>query len=176
MTVDVIYETEDRLPFDAEPLLEAVIGEVLRRESCPFEAQICVSFVGDEEIQNRNRCFRQRDCVTDVLSFPLVPFREPADFSFLEEGEEQDCFDPDTGELCLGDIVINTARVRSQAEEYGHSLRRETAFLTAHSTLHLLGYDHMTEQEAAVMENRQEAVLQELGITRDAEFPEEKNV
>ncbi|MBO5522032.1 MAG: rRNA maturation RNase YbeY [Eubacterium sp.] len=173
MTVEVIYETEDRLPFAAEPLLTEVIDEVLKKEACPFDAQVSVSFVDDEEIRNRNRDFRQLDRVTDVLSFPLVPFRRPADFRFLEEGEEQDCFDPDTGELCLGDIVINTARVRQQAEEYGHSLRRETAFLTAHSMLHLLGYDHMTEEEAAVMENKQEAVLQELGITREAAFPEE---
>ena len=173
MTVEVIYETEDRLPFAAEPLLTEVIDEVLKKEACPFDAQVSVSFVDDEEIRNRNRDFRQLDRVTDVLSFPLVPFRIPADFRFLEEGEEQDCFDPDTGELCLGDIVINTARVRQQAEEYGHSLRRETAFLTAHSMLHLLGYDHMTEEEAAVMENKQEAVLQELGITREAVFPEE---
>ena len=173
MTVEVIYETEDRLPFAAEPLLTEVIDEGLKKEACPFDAQVSVSFVDDEEIRNRNRDFRQLDRVTDVLSFPLVPFRRPADFRFLEEGEEQDCFDPDTGELCLGDIVINTARVRQQAEEYGHSLRRETAFLTAHSMLHLLGYDHMTEEEAAVMENKQEAVLQELGITREAVFPEE---
>ena len=173
MTVEVIYETEDRLPFAAEPLLTEVIDEVLKKEACPFDAQVSVSFVDDEEIRNRNRDFRQLDRVTDVLSFPLVPFRIPADFRFLEEGEEQDCCDPDTGELCLGDIVINTARVRQQAEEYGHSLRRETAFLTAHSMLHLLGYDHMTEEEAAVMENKQEAVLQELGITREAVFPEE---
>lgn len=173
MTVEVIYETEDRLPFAAEPLLTAVIGEVLKKEACPFDVQVCISFVDDEEIRNRNRDFRQLDRVTDVLSFPLVPFRRPADFRFLEEGEEQDCFDPDTEELCLGDIVINTARVRLQAEEYGHSLRRETAFLTAHSMLHLLGYDHMTEEESAVMENKQEAVLQELGITREAVFPEE---
>ena len=168
MTVDVIYETDDRLPFETEPLLEAVIGKVLQKESCPFEAQVCVSFVDDEEIQTRNRSFRQQDRVTDVLSFPLVPFRKPADFRFLEKGEEKDCFDPDTGELCLGDIVIDIARARLQADEYGHSLRREIAFLTAHSMLHLLGYDHMTEQEAAEMESRQEAVLQELNITRDA--------
>lgn len=173
MTIDILFETADTLPFAAEPLLEAVIREVLRQESCPFEVQICVSFVDDEEIRIRNRNFRQKDCATDVLSFPLVPFRNPADFRFLEEGEEEDCFDPDTDELCLGDIVISTDRARQQAAEYGHSLRREIAFLTAHSTLHLLGYDHMTEKEAADMESKQEAVLKNLGITREAVFPED---
>ena len=173
MTVETVFETEDRLPFSAEPLLESVVKEVLRQESCPFEAQVCVSFVDENEIRHRNRDFRQTDRVTDVLSFPLVPFRDPADFRFLTDGEDTDCFDPDTDELCLGDIVICTERARQQAEEYGHSLRREIAFLTAHSMLHLLGYDHMTEQEASEMENRQEAVLQNLGITRDAVFPEE---
>ena len=173
MTVDTLYETEERLPFSVEPLLEAVISEVLRQEACPFEAQVCVSFVDDGEIRRRNREYRQTDRVTDVLSFPLVPFREPADFRFLEEGEEPDCFDPDTDELCLGDIVICTGTARRQAEEYGHSLQREVAFLTAHSMLHLIGYDHMTEEEASVMEQKQEAVLQALGITREAVFPEE---
>lgn len=173
MTLEVIYETDDRLPFQAEPLLEAVISKVLQTESCPYEAQICISFVDDEEIRERNRIFRQKDLATDVLSFPLVPFQKPSDFRFLEEAEESGCFDPDTGELCLGDIVIDTQRARLQAEEYGHSLRREIAFLTAHSTLHLLGYDHMTEEEAAVMERKQEAVLMKLGITREAVFPEE---
>ena len=75
--------------------------------------------------------------------------------------------DRETDELMLGDIVISVARARAQAEEYGHSLRREFAFLVAHSMLHLLGYDHMTPEEAAVMEAKQEEVLQRLGITRD---------
>ena len=174
MTVDILYETEDRLPFDAEEVLGGVIREVLRQEGCPYEAQVCVSFVGDGEIRSRNREFRETDSVTDVLSFPLVPFSEPADFRFLEEDEAAACFDPDTEELCLGDIVIDTARAAQQAEEYGHSLRREAAFLTAHSMLHLLGYDHMTETEAAEMEEKQEQVLQALGITRDAVFPEDQ--
>jgi probable rRNA maturation factor len=75
----------------------------------------------------------------------------PSDFSFVDE-DPADCLDPETGNLVLGDIVINTKRVRSQAAEYGHSEKREFAFLVAHSTLHLCGYDHMTEEEAGVME------------------------
>ena len=175
MTIDYLNETRTELPFAVEPLLEKVIGEVLRQESCPYDTQICVSFVEDEEIRRRNRDYRQTDRVTDVLSFPLVPFQEPADFRFLESPEAAACFDPDTEELCLGDIVIAPERAALQAEEYGHSLQREIAFLTAHSTLHLLGYDHMTEEEAAVMESKQENVLQKLGITRDIVFSEVKD-
>ena len=79
----------------------------------------------------------------------------------------QDYFDPESGELCLGDIVISVDKVYAQAEEYGHTPRREYAFLIAHSMLHLLGYDHMEPDEAAVMEQKQEEILNRLGITRN---------
>ena len=83
------------------------------------------------------------------------------------EEDAPDLFDPETGRLVLGDIVINAGRVKSQAAEYGHSELREFAFLIAHSTLHLCGYDHMTEEEAKDMESRQTRVLNQLGITRE---------
>ena len=82
------------------------------------------------------------------------------------EAEEADSFNPESGELMLGDIVISVERAMEQAAEYGHSLKREIGFLIAHSMLHLLGYDHMEPQEAAVMEQKQEAVLEALGIRR----------
>jgi probable rRNA maturation factor len=103
-----------------------------------------------------------------VLSFPNVEYDTPADFSYVTEHPE-DCMDPDTGELVLGDVILNVDRVRSQAKEYNHSERREMAFLVAHSLLHLCGYDHMEDAERLVMEEKQEAVLQKLGITRDSE-------
>ena len=81
--------------------------------------------------------------------------------------DDESCFDLDSGELLLGDIMISAERAAAQAEEYGHSVKREFCFLVAHSMLHLLGYDHMTPEEAAVMEAKQEEVLQRLGITRD---------
>ena len=124
-------------------------------------------FSDPENIRTMNREHRNIDRETDVLSFPMVDYPSPASFDFLETEEGDDCFNPDSGELMLGDIVISVARARAQAEEYGHSLRREFAFLVAHSMLHLLGYDHMTPEEAAVMEAKQEEVLQRLGITRD---------
>ena len=100
-----------------------------------------------------------------MLSFPMADFPAPADYSALEE-PAADCFHPETGELMLGDIVISVERARDQAEAYGHSLKREYAFLIAHSMLHLLGYDHMEPEEASVMEEKQEAALTALNITR----------
>ena len=107
------------------------------------------------------------DAPTDVLSFPNVSYEKAGDFSVLLGEQLVDLLDPDTGRIMFGDIVINEDRVRSQAKDYGHSVKREFAFLVAHSMLHLCGYDHMEEEEAKVMEKKQEDVLGELGITRD---------
>ena len=114
------------------------------------------------EISNTE--FRGIERATDVLSFPMLPFETPADYSVAEDDES--CFDLDSGELLLGDIMISAERAAAQAEEYGHSVKREFCFLVAHSMLHLLGYDHMTPEEAADMEARQAKALEELGITR----------
>ena len=92
------------------------------------------------------------------------PFETPAGYDIVEEDESY--FDLDTDELLLGDIMISVDKVFAQAEEYGHSVTREFCFLVAHSMLHLLGYDHMTPGEAAVMEAKQAKALEELGITR----------
>ena len=97
-----------------------------------------------------------------------MDYGQPADFSGVEEMEAS-YFDPDSGELILGDIIISVDRVKEQAISYGHSEKREFAFLIAHSMLHLCGYDHMEEAEAKIMEAKQEEVLQKLHITRDAE-------
>jgi probable rRNA maturation factor len=103
-----------------------------------------------------------------VLSFPLVEYRAPGDFSHLEQEEEQaENFHPESGELLLGDIVISLERAKIQSEEYGHSLKREVCFLTAHSMLHLFGYDHEVDEEREEMEKRQEQILQVLGIIRE---------
>jgi len=103
-----------------------------------------------------------------VLSFPLLEYPAPADFSFLEDAGV-DAFEPDSGELLLGDIVISLDRAMEQAGEYGHSLKREVAFLTAHSMLHLFGYDHVEDEERSVMEKMQEEILEQKGYTRDYE-------
>ena len=166
MTLLLEDECGTDLNLDPEELAARVAEETLNETFCPYEAQISLTITDDETIHDMNLRFRGVDAPTDVLSFPMLEFEHPGDFSFLEE-EEQDAFDPDSGELILGDIVISSDRVLAQAEEYGHSVRREFAFLVAHSVLHLLGYDHITDLQARVMEQKQEDILQSLGITRE---------
>lgn len=167
MTSYVENETSAKFNFDVKALLDLITEAVLEEEMCPYEAQVNLLLTDDEGIREFNRQYRNIDAPTDVLSFPMIGFEKEADFSVVEK-EEEDYFDPDSGELILGDIIISTDRVKEQAVKYGHSLKREFAFLTAHSLLHLCGYDHMTERERAVMEEKQEKILSDLGITREA--------
>ena len=165
MTVAIENETDRQFPFDYEEVIRLVISEALKHEGCPFDAEVNVVITDNAGIREVNRENRGIDAATDVLSFPMAEYRAPADFSGFSE--EPDLFDPDSGELLLGDIMISAERAAEQAEEYGHSLKREIAFLTAHSMLHLMGYDHMNDDERVLMEKRQEEILQNLGITRD---------
>jgi probable rRNA maturation factor len=166
MTFYVENETDAEFPFDVQKTVEDVALAVLETENCPYEVQVNVLITDNEGIHGYNRDYRGIDRETDVLSFPNVDFEKEADFD-IDESREADYFDPYSGELILGDIIISVDRVREQSESYGHSLRREFAFLVAHSMLHLCGYDHMEPEEAAVMEKKQEEVLNGLGITRD---------
>lgn len=166
MTFYVENETSVTLPFSAEEIVKLVAEKVLDTENCPYEAQINVLLTDNEGIHTFNKEYRGIDRETDVLSFPNLDFEKEGEFIISEE-QEADYFDPDTGELILGDIIISLDKVQEQSESYGHSLQREFAFLVAHSMLHLCGYDHMEEAEAAVMEQKQEAVLGALNITRD---------
>lgn len=152
-------------PFDREETVRRVAETVLDMEACPYECQVNVLLTDNAGIREYNRTYRNIDWETDVLSFPNLEFTAPSDFSGVEENSA-DCCDPDSGELILGDIILSVDRIRSQASEYGHSTLREFAFLVAHSMLHLCGYDHMEPEEARVMEKKQEAVLEKLGITR----------
>jgi probable rRNA maturation factor len=133
-------------------------------EECPYDAQVNLVLTDNEEIKRVNTEFRDIQAPTDVLSFPMIDFETPADYSILEEDDS--CFDLDTDELLLGDIMISAEKVIAQANEYGHSVKREFCFLVAHSMLHLLGYDHMTPEEAKIMEGKQAQALDALGITR----------
>jgi probable rRNA maturation factor len=164
MTLQLDYETEIELGIDYAALAEQTAEKVLDMENCPYEASVNLVVTDNEEIKRVNTEFRNILAPTDVLSFPMVPFETPVDYDILEEDDSY--FDLDTGELLLGDIMISAERVISQAKDYGHSVKREFCFLVAHSMLHLLGYDHMNPDEAAVMEAKQEAALKELGITR----------
>ena len=159
-------ETEVNFDFDIEAVVKAVAEEVLDSEKCPYEAQVNVLLTDNEGIRQFNKEYRDIDRETDVLSFPNLDFEEPG-FYEIDEDMEASYFDPESGELILGDIIISGDKVKEQAESYGHSQKREFAFLVAHSMLHLSGYDHMEPEEAKVMEAKQEAVLQKLNITRD---------
>ena len=117
------------------------------------DAEVSVSFVSNEEIKNINRDYRDKDSVTDVISFALE--------------EDEVSIIPDDAPRTLGDIVISSDRAKEQAADYGHSYRRELLFLSLHGFLHLLGYDHMESDEEAVMNGKQEEILNAYGVTRD---------
>ncbi len=166
MTFYVENDTQVTFPFEVEAVVEQVAEKVLDTENCPYEVQINVLLTDNEGIRVYNREYRDIDRETDVLSFPNLDFEKEGEFQIAEE-DEADYFDPDSGELILGDIIISVDKVQEQAQNYGHSQKREFAFLVAHSMLHLCGYDHMEEVEAKVMEQKQEEVLCALQITRD---------
>lgn len=164
MTFELFNETEITFDFDWEKTVRDTVLSALDYEGCPYECEVSVLLTDNEGIREVNRSMRGIDSPTDVLSFPSAEYEKPADFDGLDD---QDVFNPETGEYIVGDVMISAEKVKSQAKEYGHSERRELAFLTAHSMLHLVGYDHENEEERKVMEERQEAVLQRIGITRE---------
>lgn len=130
--------------------IEVVMNTVLEKEGYDDDYEVSLSFVTNEEIRELNKNFRGIDKVTDVLSFPLM-----LDDDIVEYEEES-----------LGDIVISIERAEEQSIEYGHSIEREVCFLVCHSMLHLLGYDHMEEDEAKLMQAKEREVMDYLGITR----------
>lgn len=165
MTINIEYETEISLNLPYEEIIKSVINEAIDYEKCPYECEVNVILTDNSEIHEINKTYRNIDSPTDVLSFPMVDYETPSDFENIEERTE-DYFNPETGELMLGDIVISVEKVIAQAEQYGHTSKRELAFLTAHSMMHLFGYDHMVPEEASVMEAKQNEVLNHLNIVR----------
>lgn len=142
-------------------LIKSVCDTVLETEDCNFDAEISITFTDNKTIHEINLEHRGIDRPTDVLSFPMIEFDENSEV-FLDEAEF------DSNLLMLGDIVISTEQAILQAKEYGHSIRRELAFLTAHSMLHLLGYDHeISEEDEKIMFYKQDQVLNKLNITRE---------
>lgn len=165
MTIEISYETNHALELPYEEIIRSVAKECLEFENCPYEPEISVILTDNDSIRQINHQFRQIDRPTDVLSFPLIQYETPSDFSQVED-QFEDCFNPETGELMLGDIILSVEKIKEQAEAYGHSQERELAFLTAHSMLHLFGYDHMEDQERLVMEEKQKEILNRRGYTR----------
>lgn len=165
MSLYIETEGEISFSFDVEEVARLVVDAALDIVRFPYESEIDLLLTHDEEIHEMNREHRGIDRPTDVLSFPMLEFAIPGDFSGIDE-EAEDIFNPESGELMLGDIVISADRVLAQADEYGHSPRREYAFLIAHSILHLCGYDHMEEDERAVMEEKQREIMEKINILR----------
>lgn len=163
MNHELIIETEVE---GAEPyadLLRQVIPAALEAEGVAVPWEVDVLFTDDEGIHQINLEQREVDRPTDVLSFPMFDLRPG------EHPTEEDA-DPGTGLVPLGDMVISLERAQAQGEEYGHGTRREVAYQAVHSVLHLLGYDHMDEGPMkAQMRAREEAILEQLGITREQE-------
>ncbi len=146
--------------FDYMHLYERCVDAALTAENCPYETCVSLLVTDDEGIRQINKDTRSIDKATDVLSFPMLNYNAPSDFSAAEE--ESDSFDPESGELILGDIVLSADRIREQAEAYGHDIQREYAFLIVHSMLHLCGYDHMEDDDRILMEERQEIIMESL--------------
>ena len=143
-----------------EALVTQVVEKVLAYEECEEDYEVSISFVSDEEMRSLNNEYRGIDKETDVLSFPMVEFM---DEELEEEDENAEYIDE---EIALGDIVISMKSVREQAEDYGHSINRELAFLLVHGMLHLLGYDHEDEASEKEMFEKQETILKEMNLIR----------
>ena len=165
MSLLIEAEVEVKFEFDYEELAGRVVEFALEHEEFPYECEVNLTLTDDDGIHEINREYRQIDNPTDVLSFPMLSYETAGDFSKLEE-DYDDNFNPDTGEIMLGDIIISVDKVFEQAQNYGHSVEREFAFLILHSMLHLFGYDHMTPEEAAVMEEKQKVILEKMQILR----------
>lgn len=167
MTFYVENETDENFEFDIDKLIKDLTICLIEQENVPYsDISLNVTFTDDATIHEINKEFRDIDRSTDVLSFPAIDFVTPGDFSAIK-GDEADLFDPDTNELILGDIMISLEHAHAQAIEYGHSFKREIAFLITHSLLHLIGYDHMEDDERIIMEMKQERILNSLNITRE---------
>lgn len=165
MSIYIETETETALDFDYEDVIRKVINYSLDFIQCPYETEVNVVITDNNGIHQVNKEYRNIDRPTDVLSFPMIEYEEAGNFDIIDE-ENEDGFNPETGELVLGDIMISIEKVKEQALDYGHSELREMAFLTAHSMLHLFGYDHMEEEERKVMEEAQRSIMDGLKIFR----------
>ena len=166
MTVNIENEYLCEINIDYLHIIHEIVEAAVEYVACPYDVEVNVLLTDNDGIQEINKEQRDIDRPTDVLSFPMIDFRKPEGFELVEEHPE-DYFDSDTGELNLGDIVVSMDKVYEQAQEFGHSPERELAFLIAHSTLHLSGYDHEEEAERLVMEAKQEEILTRKGYTRD---------
>ncbi len=154
--VEIKYNC-DKLEKSNEKLIKDVVSTVLETENICHDVDVYITLMDNEEIHKINKEYRNVDRPTDVLSFPMF---ERDEIIKLKEQKKNDI------EEILGDILVSVPKVKEQADEYGHSFERELAYLVTHGMLHLLGYDHMEEDEKKIMREHEEAVLHKLGIDR----------
>lgn len=146
-----------KIPTGLRMLIRRCCNAVLKLENFQGPAEISVTFTDNEQIRQLNAQYRNKDTATDVLSFPMG-----------ENGVYN--VNMDTGAKILGDIVLSMEKAMEQAETFGHSLQRETAYLTAHSVLHLLGYDHMENMDRVRMREKEELVMDQLGLPASSSY------
>ena len=161
--VRLIWDNEQEfidITDDLIKTLTACMEQTLAFETFDKDAEVSLPFTDNSGIKERNRIARGIDKPTDVLSFPMLDYEADGTLEICDE-------DLSEGAVVLGDILISMEKAVSQSEEYGHSLKRELCFLTVHSMLHLLGYDHeRSQEEEALMFEKQDEILNQLGITR----------
>lgn len=157
--VDLLLECEVKIPQEQIDMIKTAAETVLTFEKHGFDAEISVILTDNDGIKTFNREYRNIDSSTDVLSFPLYEFETPSVFNDKELSLEN-------GAVVLGDIIISLEKIISQAKEYGHSFERELSYMTVHSMLHLLGYDHMTDKDKTLMRNKEDEIMKILDLNR----------
>lgn len=165
--MNIFFESEIDYSYDFSPedLALDCMKAVLNHLQCPYDCEVSVTLVSKDRIHEINKEFRNVDAPTDVLSFPMMNYDGPGDFS-SDDFAESTAFLPEGELLNLGDVILCDEVLQNQAKEYGHSMLREFAFLTVHSLLHLCGFDHMEEDERIEMEAKQKEIMNELNILR----------
>ena len=148
MIIDYTAANENK---ETEENIRKAVENTLRHHNIDFDVEISVTITNNDEIKSINNEYRKIDAPTDVLSFPMYEFDEPAHFDEAELALEQ-------GSVVLGDIVLSVDKIRQQAQEYEHSFETELSYLIIHSTLHLLGYDHMDETDKKIMREQEEII------------------
>lgn len=163
-------DRQDKIHIDNDTVenIKNVIEYALKEEKVNIDTEVSVIFVDNEEIREINKEHRNMDKSTDVLSFPMLDYPDGKVYKDAYKDNKFSSSDLDDGKLVIGDIVLSIEKAKEQSEGFGHSFLRELCYLTVHSVLHLLGYDHMEEEEKQTMRKREEEILEKFNITRDA--------
>lgn len=159
---------QEKIEFKDElyKLIEEITEYTLREEGVKIEYEISITLVDNSEIRKLNKEFRSIDKVTDVLSFPMLSYEKGKVFKECYSSNEFGPEDLDYDKLLLGDIVLSLEKAREQGEEYNHGFLREVCYLTLHSLLHLLGYDHIDQDDKKIMRRREEEILYKFDLSR----------